>query len=145
MYPSRSVSIKPENEMKGEAANGISRCLSADIALPVIRCRPRCAACRAKSGGHPALGVGWPPLLSGGNPACGPSLVAGLRICEEDVLFDVLFDVIRCYSMLFDVIQCYSMLFKNIQYKNMKSQKKRGRISCISSFFHDEKSKNLKK
>ena len=27
----------------------------------------------------------------------------------------------------------------------MKSQKKRSRISCISSFFHDEKSKNLKK
>ena len=29
--------------------------------------------------------------------------------------------------------------------EKMKSQKKRSRISCISSFFHDEKSKNLKK
>ena len=37
------------------------------------------------------------------------------------------------------------MLFKIIQYKNMKSQKKRGRISCISSFFHDEKDKKHKK
>ena len=40
---------------------------------------------------------------------------------------------------------CLHLGWKKQKLEKTKSKNKRGRISCISSFFHDEKNKNLKK